>query len=248
MLTPLTLALAGISVLATSFLSGVVGMAGGMILMGILLLLMDVTAAMVLHGVTQTASNGWRALLWRAHINWRIILGYALGSFVVFLLMKAVAHVPDKSLVYIAMGLTPFLVELVPAGWRPDVMRRGGSVLCGAVVMLVQLMAGVAGNVLDIFFQKSNLDRKTIVATKAASQTMAHVQRVAFFGSLSDAGDIFPLWIYGGSIALAMTGASLAALVLARISEASFRSWSRTIILAVSAVYLAKGVWLLLQP
>ncbi|MCX7324346.1 MAG: TSUP family transporter [Hyphomicrobiales bacterium] len=248
MLTPLTLILAGISVLATSFLSGVVGMAGGMILMGILLLLMDVTAAMVLHGVTQTASNGWRALLWRAHINWRIILGYAVGSFAMFLLMKAMAHVPDKSLVYIAMGLTPFLVELVPAGWRPDVMRRGGSVLCGAVVMLVQLMAGVAGNVLDIFFQKSNLDRKTIVATKAASQTMAHVQRVAFFGSLSDAGDIFPLWIYGGSIALAMTGASLAALVLARISEASFRSWSRTIILAVSAVYLAKGVWLLLQP
>jgi len=212
------------------------------------LLLMDVTAAMVLHGVTQTASNGWRALLWRAHINWPIIMGYAAGSFAVFLLMKAVAHVPEKSLVYIAMGLTPFLVELVPAGWRPDVMRRGGSVFCGAVVMLVQLMAGVAGNVLDIFFQKSTLDRKTIVATKAASQTMAHVQRVAFFGSLSDAGDIFPLWIYGGAIALAMTGASLAALVLARISEASFRSWSRTIILAVSAVYLAKGVWLLLQP
>ena len=61
MLTTLALGCAGLAVLATSFLSGVVGMAGGMILMGILLLMMDVTAAMVLYGVTQTAANGWRA-------------------------------------------------------------------------------------------------------------------------------------------------------------------------------------------
>jgi uncharacterized membrane protein YfcA len=245
MLSPLALGLAGLAVLATSFLSGVVGMAGGMILMGVLLLLMDVTAAMVLHGVTQTAANGWRALLWRAHVDWRILGGYMVGSFAMFGLMRLVAAVPDKAFVYIAMGVTPFLLELLPGRWRPDVLRRGGAVLCGAVVMVVQLMAGVAGNVLDTFFQNARLDRKTIVATKAASQTLAHIQRVVFFGTLSDAGDIFPLWVYGAAIAVAFAGTSLAALVLARISEASFRAWSRTIILAVSAVYLAKGLWLL---
>jgi hypothetical protein len=61
MMNLLALGLDGLAVLATSFLSGVVGMAGSMILMGILLLMMDVTAAMVLYGVTQTAANGWRA-------------------------------------------------------------------------------------------------------------------------------------------------------------------------------------------
>lgn len=245
MLSPLILGLAGLAVLGTSFLSGVVGMAGGMILMGILLLLMDVTAAMVLHGVTQTAANGWRALLWRAHIDWRIIGGYMVGSFAMFAVMRLVAGVPDKAFVYIAMGITPFLFEVLPARWRPDVLQRGGAVLCGAVVMMVQLLAGVAGNVLDALFQNAKLDRKTVVATKAASQTLAHVQRVVFFGTLSDTGDIFPFWVYGAAIAIAFAGTSLAALVLARISEASFRSWSRSIILAVSAVYLAKGLWLL---
>lgn len=115
---------------------------------------------------------------------------------------------------------------------------------CGAVVMMVQLLPGVAGNALDAFFQKPTLDRKTIVATKGASQTLAHIQRVVFFSTLSDAGDIFPLWVYGAAIAIAFTGTSLAALVLARISEASFLAWSRSIILAVSASYLAKGLWL----
>src|SRR5262249_47189838 len=54
------------AVISTSFLSGIFGMAGGMLLMGILLLLMPFAAAMVLHGVTQMASNLWRAWLWRS--------------------------------------------------------------------------------------------------------------------------------------------------------------------------------------
>jgi uncharacterized protein len=245
MLTPLTLAFAGLSVLATSFLSGVVGMAGGMILMGILLMLMPVAAAMVLHAVTQTASNGWRAWLWRDHINWRIIGGYAIGSFIMFGVMKLIALLPSKAAVYICMGLMPFIVLVLPQRLVPDITRKGAPMLCGAVVMAVQLFAGVAGNVLDIFFQRAELDRKTVVATKAASQVLAHLQRAAFFGAFAVAGDIFPLWVYGGAIAIAMLGATLAASVLTRISEATFRSWSRTIILSVSAVYLAKGLWLL---
>jgi uncharacterized protein len=248
MLTTATLAIAGLSVLATSILSGVVGMAGGMILMGILLMLMPVTAAMVLHGVTQVASNGWRAFLWRGYVDWRIIAGYAIGSFAVFLLMKLVAAVPDKAVVYIAMGLTPVIVLALPLRYVPEITRPGAPILCGAIVMLVQLMAGVAGNVLDVFFQRSQMDRRAVVATKAASQVLAHLQRIAFFGAFAGIGDIFPLWVYGGSVAIAMLGATLAAVILKRISDASFRSWSRTIILAVSAVYLAKGLWLLVAP
>jgi uncharacterized protein len=220
-------------------------MAGGMVLMGILLMLMPVAAAMVLHGVTQLASNGWRAFLWRGHIDWRIIGGYAIGSFVMFGLMKLIALLPSKAIVYICMGLTPFIALMLPQRFVPDIRRRGAPILCGAMVMAVQLFAGVAGNVLDVFFQRSQMDRRAVVATKAASQVLAHAQRIAFFGAFATVGDIFPLWVYGGAIAIAMLGATLAAMVLKRISEKTFRNWSRTIILGVSAVYLAKGLWLL---
>src|SRR5262245_38961447 len=76
---PFAAALAG-AVLSTSFISGIFGMAGGMILMGILLLMLPLAAAMVLHGATQLASNGWRAWLWRHHIQWRIAALYAVGA------------------------------------------------------------------------------------------------------------------------------------------------------------------------
>ena len=43
------LAALAVSALATSFISGILGMAGGMILMGVLLALLTVPQAMVLH-------------------------------------------------------------------------------------------------------------------------------------------------------------------------------------------------------
>src|SRR3982750_1930574 len=78
--TALLVAILAVSALLTSFISGILGMAGGLILMGILLALMPVPAAMMLHGITQLASNGWRAALWRRHIDWRVFRGYLYGS------------------------------------------------------------------------------------------------------------------------------------------------------------------------
>ena len=52
-----TLGLLAVSVLGTSFISGIFGMAGGMVLVGVLLALFDVEPAMLLFGATQTAAN-----------------------------------------------------------------------------------------------------------------------------------------------------------------------------------------------
>ena len=163
------------TVLFTSFLSGIFGMAGGMILLGVLLALLDVAPAMVLFGVTQLASNGWRAWLWRASIRWPIVGGYAVGSVAMFALMKLIAFLPDKAVIFLGLGLMPFVVDRLPRALQPDITRRFAPAICGAVIMVLQLLAGAAGNVLDVFFQQSPLDRKTIVATKAATQVLAHL-------------------------------------------------------------------------
>src|SRR5204862_1897991 len=64
---------------ATAFLSGIFGMAGGLILIGILLVLLPLPEAMALHAVTQMASNGWRGLLWWRHVRWRLVVIYLAG-------------------------------------------------------------------------------------------------------------------------------------------------------------------------
>src|ERR1700755_1087287 len=90
----------GAAVLVSSFMSGVFGMAGGMILLGVLLIYFDVPTSMLVFSIIQMASNGWRAILWSRFVLWRIFGIYVLGATVSFTIMRFIAFVPDKAMVY----------------------------------------------------------------------------------------------------------------------------------------------------
>ena len=81
-MTALLAASLSLLMIFTALLSGVFGMAGGLILIGVLLVVMPLPQAMVLHAVTQMASNGWRAILWWRHIEWKIAAASVVGSVV----------------------------------------------------------------------------------------------------------------------------------------------------------------------
>ena len=74
-MTAASLALIGVTIVVSSFISGVFGMAGGMVLLGVLLVYLDVATAMVLFSIIQLAANGWRALHWRRFVRWPIFYG-----------------------------------------------------------------------------------------------------------------------------------------------------------------------------
>src|ERR1700739_312454 len=120
-----TLALIGATILATSFLSGVFGIAGGMILLWLLLNYFEVAAAMILFSVIQIFANGWRAVQWRDYVRWSIFVWYILGPAISFAAMFAIAFVPDKMMVYLTLGLIPFAIELLPKQARPNIEWRG---------------------------------------------------------------------------------------------------------------------------
>ena len=61
---------------ATSILSAVVGMAGGVTLLAVMLLFVDPLVAIPLHGVVQLAANGSRAWIQREHMRRDILLRY----------------------------------------------------------------------------------------------------------------------------------------------------------------------------
>jgi uncharacterized membrane protein YfcA len=243
----LTLALIGGTIVLSSFLSGVFGLAGGMVLLGVLLVFLDVTAGMVLFSVIQFFANGWRAIQWWGFVRWRIFWFYCLGGAVAFAVMRSIAHIPHKALVYFLLGLMPFLIELIPARVRPNIEWRGVPFLTGVLTTIVQFLTGVGGLFLDIFFQKSLLDRKTTLATKAVAQTASHVLRASYFISFGSIGDEIGLWNLLGAIALAIGGTALAPYVIERMSDHDFRQWTRAIILTISGVYIGRAAWLVWQ-
>jgi uncharacterized membrane protein YfcA len=243
-MTPIAYALIGFTIISTSFISGLFGMAGGMILVGVLLAYFDVATAMVIFSLIQLVANGWRAVLWVRFVLWRIFFVYVAGAVISFGVMRYVAIVPSKAAVYLGLGIMPFLIELLPMRARPNIESRGVPFVTGVLTTVIQLLTGVGGLFLDIFFQKSTLDRKTTIATKAMTQTFSHVIRAVYFGSFVGITDAVPLWTYLPAIALSIAGTSLAAKVLERMTDAGFRQWTRRVIFAVSVIYLARGVML----
>ncbi|HEV8390497.1 MAG TPA: TSUP family transporter [Dongiaceae bacterium] len=238
-----------LAALGTSFLSGIFGMIGGLVLMGLLLLFLPVPVAMTLHAITQMTANGWRALVWREHVRWRVLPGYLLGSGMVFGLLALVQYSPPKAWVYLCLGLMPFAARLLPRAHAPDIRRKGAPVLVGALVMSLHVLAGVSGAVLDMFFLARDLDRRLVVATKAMTQSLGHAIKFAYFAFVAvaplEAGPgpeaPVPLWLYVLAAGLAICGTTLAKPVLHRFSNDAFQTWSRRLVLGIGAVYLVQG-------
>jgi uncharacterized protein len=245
-MTPAVLAIIGVTIVCSSFISGVFGMAGGMVLLGVLLNYFDVATAMIVFSILQFFVNALRVVQWRQYVLWPIFGWYVVGAVISFAVMWTIALVPDKATVYLLLGLMPFAVEALPASMRPNIEWRGVPFFTGMVTTVIQILSGVGGLALDIFFQKSTLDRKTTNATKAVAQTFSHVVRALYFGTLAGVGDL-PVWATGPAILLAIAGTSLAPIVVERMTDHGFRQWTRAIIFVISTVYLVRAAWLFWQ-
>jgi uncharacterized membrane protein YfcA len=230
------------SVLCTAFISGVFGMAGGMILMGLLLALMPLASA------TQIAANAARAWLWRQQVCWPIVACYAAGALIAVAIIAFGPVTPTKPMALIFIGLMSLVGLSVPARWTPDIMDRRQAVGCGTLCTIMHLTCGVSGPTLDLFFVRADLGTRQIVATKAAINTCGHFVKLAYFGHalLAGGGALSPVAI-ALALAAALLGTQLSRILLEAIDDASFRRWSRRLIAAIAAISLVQGVTLQLQ-
>jgi uncharacterized membrane protein YfcA len=144
-MTPLMILGLTAVMLGTAFLSGIFGMAGGMILMGVLLAVMPLPAAMALHAVTQMASNAWRAVLWWQHIRWRPVAYFLVGNLAALAVWSVFQWVPEKAVALLMLGATPFLFRLLPARIKPNPLHPAHGATMGAVCMSLMLVCGVSG-------------------------------------------------------------------------------------------------------
>ena len=232
----------------TATLSGIFGMAGGLVLMGGLALVLPVSAAFVTHGVLQLVANGWRAFLHRAHVDWKIVGLYAVGSLVAGLGMSLIALAPSKPALFLFMGLLPGLLWL-PKSWvQLDASKPPQALLSGFLVTALTLMAGVAGPLLDIFFVRTALSRHAIVATKAATQVFAHLAKILVYGTMLKAApgeSLPPWWLFALTIPLSMAGTAVGGKILDRMNDVDFKRWTRLLVSAIGVAYLIQAVRLM---
>src|SRR3569833_417799 len=247
-MSALMIAALGLLMVGTAFLPGLLGMAGGLILIGVLLALMPLPSAMVLHAITQMASNGWRAFLWRRHIRWRPVAIYLIGCALALAAWSITRYVPDKPLALLLLGSTPFMARLAPPGVKPDPDSVAQGSFYGFICMGLMLMTGVSGPLMDTFFLGGNFGRREVVATKATCQVASHLTKLIYFGGIVDQAATLDPVLAAGAITASMLGTTLARRILEAMSDAQFRTWANRLITTVAGYYIGYGSWLLLSP
>ena len=236
-----------ISALATSLLSGLVGMAGGVVLMAVLVNMLPVSSAMVLHGITQFTANGSRTLILRKHLMWRLLPGYILGASAAVAGFSALLFVPEASVVLILVGLFPWLARLQPKSSALNITRPASNIICGFSVTSAQLLAGAAGPLLDLFYLNSGLDRQTVVANKALTQTIGHLLRIFYYGAIISVATPLPNWLFLAAAIAAVIGTRLGTWLLARWDDQRFQKVSGQIILATGTICILQGSYQLIR-
>ena len=233
-----------VATLVTSLVSGVLSMAGGMILMGVFGFLLSVPAAMVLHGIAQAFSNGSRVWLHRRHIRWTVLAPYTLGALLVLASFSVTEFVPDIGLVFILIGSFPLIALVLPTSISLDMQKGHVAFLSGLLVTTAQMLAGASGPVLDIFYVKSSLTRHEILGTKAVTQTLGHIIKLVYHSFLLGVvSEELPVWVFPCIIIAALAGNWMGKRLVERISDGQFKTVGRYIIVIIGFIYVGKGVY-----
>lgn len=242
----MTLPILALLTWSTSLLSGVFGMAGGIVLMGFLAQAFTPVQAILLHGVIQGFANLHRSYEFRKGLDWVGLGRYAIGAVAAYFIMRAVSFVPDRKLLFLILGLVAFA-----GAWNffPAVLgfeKPLGAILCGLTVSVFQLLAGVAGPLLDLFFRDRKMAKEKVVGTKSATQVISHGLKVGLMFEFARQSSIrFPLngdvASYGIILAASALGTWMGKQVLVRMKQEVFYAWTGRILAVIGVFYLIKA-------
>ncbi len=240
----LDLAILGVAGLLTAALSAVVGMAGGITLLSVMLLFFEPLVAIPIHGVVQLVSNSSRTVVQRKHIDWSIIWRYSLMLVPMGFVGIEIAQALPATVTRALIGVFVLIATWRP-GWlligthpeRSDIHRR--FFFLGAVVGVLNMTIGAAGPLIAPFFLRIGLSRQALIGTKAACQAAGHLVKIAIFGI---AGFVFADYavVLGVLCSSVIAGTWIGSQLLEHVSERSFK-WLYQGVLTLIALRLV--VW-----
>ncbi len=239
----LDLAILAAAAFATSILSAVVGMAGGITLLAVMLLFLEPLAAIPLHGVIQLVSNSSRTAIQRRHVDLHILLRYSVllvpMGWVGLHLANALPAAATRVIIGIFVLIATWFPGWLLLGTHPEETNPGRRFLVlGGVVGVLNMTIGATGPLIAPFFLNLGLDRRALVGTKAACQSLGHLVKIALFGVAGFAfAPHLALLVTAGACVVA--GTWLGSRILERVSERFFRRLYMGVLTAIALRLLA---------
>jgi uncharacterized membrane protein YfcA len=225
------------SAILTSILSATVGMAGGTVLLSILLFCFIPSTAIPLHAVNQLVANAQRSWLLRKHVNRHYLTAFCGGALIgnftsAWLLKETITFTHAPLLIAIVIGYS-LLKPQKRFNLRP---QRRGFFVAGVVLGFIGMFVGATGLILASLFVREDMAKEEIMATQGAIQSFSHGLKV--LGFLWIGFDFIPWLLPLALMSLAtILGTRLGVAVFRRMPASLFRVIYRSV-LALSGVYL----------
>lgn len=231
----------------TSILSAVVGMAGGITLLTVMLLFYDPLIAIPLHGVVQLVSNGSRTIIHRRHLRWDLIGRYAVLlvplGFVGVEISQQLPPMITKGLIGVFVLFATWMPQLLMLGAHPedsDPKRR--FLLLGGAVGILNPTIGATGPLIAPFFLNLGLTRFALVGTKAGCQALGHIAKIIVFGVVGFVYTDYSLLLIAlcGSV---IVGTLLGSRLLGHVNETWFVRIYKTVLSLIAFHLVTGAVW-----
>ena len=226
----------------TSALSGVAGLGGGTILIGVLYALgLAPTVAVPLFAAVQFVSNLSRTLAYFRHVEWR-----AAGWFLLFaaptpfLVAPFVAAINVNVILLLLAGL--ILASLLPTpGGQEPLKPVPAFVLAGFLNGSIGMFVGATGLFVGRLFLRPEWKKETVIGTLALTQTLGHLMRVLGYASVGFAVSqrlelLLPL------VVAVIAGTFAGRCLNQRLPEAGFRTLFKAILIVLSLKLIYDGV------
>ncbi|MDC9823848.1 sulfite exporter TauE/SafE family protein [Devosia sp. ZB163] len=220
----------------TSLITATFSLGGGTLMVAVLALVFPPAVVVPLHGAIQLGSNGGRAIVQRAHVQWHLVLWLALGGAIGTVIGGQFASLLPATALQVAIAAFVLLTTWLP---QPRIVGRSrvAQVVGGAVISALSMVVGATGPLVAVFI-KGLADRRHLVATHAMLMTLQNTFKVVVFVFLGFAfAEYLPLIV--AMVVSGFGGTALGSRLLVKVPEAAFR-WGFKIVLTVVALDLLR--------
>lgn len=235
----MALALVALS-FVTSLITATLSLGGGTLMVAVLALAFPPAVVVPLHGAIQLGSNAGRALVQRAHVQWRFVLWMSLGAVIGTIVGGQFANLLPESLFRIAIGGFVLITTWLPL---PRIAGRGAvaQFAGGAVISAVSMVVGATGPLVAVFI-KGLPDRRQLVATHAMLMTLQNIFKIAVFVALGFAFAAY-LPLLAAMLATGLLGTAIGSRLLVKVPESAFRLGFKIVLSLVALDILREALF-----
>jgi len=220
-----------ITAFLTSIVSAILGMAGGVMLLAVMLSFLSHSEAIPTHAAVQIASNGTRAIAFLPHVDRgafsRFLIGVLPGGAGGLILLWTLGD-PGESEPYLKSLVGTYILL---ACWMPK--PRAGAVTqpgawwdfpaMGLAAGTAALTVGAVGPLIAPLFARRGFVKERLIATKAACQLLTHCMKIPAFIWLREL-DVSRLGLLSlGMILAVIPGTLIGKRLLVGVTERQFR-------------------------